>query len=109
MNPPRATLHAALTTLLNEAQVAAIADMHGAPAIPSELKKLAARVKSNILTQVALGRWAQLGIVDPDGLVDLGVEAVLGRVWLGEPPIKIEYDWKRTCRPDIVSWAVRGS
>lgn len=103
----KASLNTVLTTLLNEAQVAAINAMHGAPAIPSELVKLAARVKANILTQVALGRWAPVGIVDPDALVELGVTARLGRVW--EPPIVVEYDWKWTARPDIVSWSVRPS
>jgi len=105
----KAPLHAALTTLLNEAQAAAIVDMHGVKAIPTELARLAARVKANILTQVALGKWVDLGIVDPDALIDLGVTATLGRTWIGEPPIKIEYDWKRTARPDIVSWSVRPS
>ena len=102
-------LHVALTRALNEAQAAAIAEMHDAPAIPSELAKLGARVKGKILTQVALGQWATFGIVDPDDIVGLAVTARLGVQVLGEPPIKIEYDWRYTTRPDIWSKSVRVS
>ena len=90
-----------ITDLLNEAQAAAIRAMHGAPATPEELAKLAARVKGIVLTQVALGRWASVGVVDPDGMVDLRVAAVLGNTLIGEPSIKVVYDFSRTSKPLI--------
>lgn len=102
-------LNVALARVLNEAQAAAIAEMHGVPAIPSELARLAIKVKSRILVQVALGQWAEFGIVDPDDMLGLVVTAKLGRTALGEPPIKIEYDWTRTARPDIWSKSTRPS
>lgn len=95
------------TALLNTAQNVAIQAMYGVPAIPVELYRLAARIKAAILTQVALGRWVKLGVHDPDDLLELGVTAVLGNTLVGEPPIKIEYDFKRTKKPYIVVETVK--
>ena len=101
-NKPSFKTNASLTDLLNEAQAAAILAMNGAPAIPSELATLAAHVRGVILTQAALGRWSHLRVHNPDDLVDLKVTASLGNRLVGEPPIKIEYDFSKTARPDIV-------
>ena len=94
--------HPALTELLNQARAAAIKKYEGEPATPYTLSKLARAVHSAVLTQAALGQWRPLGIVDPDDLLPLEVTCSFGNVLVGEPAIKIEYDFKRTALPFAV-------
>lgn len=96
-----------VTALLNAAQAAAIKAMDGAPVTPAALAQLAARVKAAILTAVAVGKWAGIGVRDPDDFVDLKVEAALGNTLLGEPPIKVLYDFTQTAKPLLQVQSVR--
>lgn len=91
-----------LTALLNEARAVALKQCDGEPATPYTLSKFARAVHSAILTQAALGRWRELGIVDPDDLMPLEVTCSFGNTLVGEPPIKIGYDFKRTTLPYAV-------
>ena len=100
--PPKVTRNATVSDLINEAQDIAIKAMSGEPVTRISLERLAARVKANILTAVALGRWRTIGVVDPDDFLELGVEAVRGNALKGEPPIKISYDFSKTSKPLIV-------
>ena len=95
--------HPTLTELLNAARDAAVKQCDGAPATPYTLSKFARAVHSAVLTQAALGQWRGLGIVDPDDLMPLEVTCSFGSVLLGEPAIKIDYDFKRTRLPFAVA------
>ena len=94
--------HPTLTALLNEARAVALKQCDGEPATPYTLSNFTRAVHSAVLTQAALGRWRELGIVDPDDLMPLEVTCSFGNVLVGEPPIKINYDFKRTALPYAV-------
>lgn len=90
---------ATVTDLLNAAQDVALRAMDGAPATPTTLLELAARIKGAILTAAALGEWVPVGVRDPDDLMPLVVTASYGNALKGEPPIKVDYDFTRTAKP----------
>lgn len=95
--------HPTLTEILNQARAAALKKLDGEPATPYTLSKLARAVHSAVLTQAALGQWRGFGIVDPDDLMPLEVTCSFGNVLVGEPIIKIDYDFKRTRLPFAVA------
>lgn len=55
-----------------------------------------------ILGQVAAGMWRKYGVADVDDMRGLRVEVGLGNQLLGEPPLKIDYDFAKTALPLLV-------
>lgn len=85
-----------ITRLVNLAQISAVGQFAGQRPTPEVLASLAAVVRANILTQAAGGLWQAWNVLEATDLEPLVVRARLGNRLLGEPMIKLEYNWART-------------
>lgn len=91
-----------ITLLLREARAAALAAHAGRPASDDALAELAADVRREVLHQVDRGEWTPHGVLRIEAMLGLRVTVVPGRTLLGEPPLRIEFDFARTALPLLV-------
>lgn len=94
--------YAPVSALLNEAIAGAATAMLGAEPTDENLAELASRVRSNIVAQVYFDRWSRYGLKLVDDVDGLVVTAGLGNELIGEPPIKLAFNFTRTARPTLV-------
>jgi hypothetical protein len=104
----RITHNVDATRLLNLAQQIAVGELTGErghiPATSEALVEFARLVRAAVLCQVELGLWRQFGVQTDEAakLEPLVVRVDLGNPLLGEPPVKVVYDFKRTALPLLV-------
>ncbi len=103
------TPSATISQLLNHAQKVAIASLTGLPASKQNLQLLSDAVHSTIMNQVAAGLWEQEGIKEAHQIAGLRVSCSFGNTLIGEPPIKVNYDFAYTSLKGVVVQSVRGS
>ena len=85
--------HAGITALLNEAKDRATERFLGQHV---NVERVADHIRLTVLVQAELGRWAEYGVRSQDDLYNLRVRCVPGNTLVGEPPLKIEWDFSHT-------------
>ncbi|MGN6110091.1 MAG: hypothetical protein ACTHU0_33605 [Kofleriaceae bacterium] len=94
--------NASISALLASARAFGLERMAGLDASPENLEDLARSIYHCVLLQVFAGAWAEHGVRRRPQMVGLRVEVVLGNQLLGEPPLKIEFDFSKTALPLLV-------
>ncbi len=91
-----------VTSLLNQARASALEKCSGQPATLQSLAELSGTIRMIVLRQVYAGLWTEHGVADPAGLAGLRVAVTFGNVLVGEPPLRVDYDFSRTAMPLLV-------
>ena len=108
----RITPSAGITALLRQAQITALEWVSGTDASAQTLELLAHEVRRVVVRQAMLGLWDDYippqDPADPQTSLErsrfgaLKVDVVFGNTLVGEPPLKVEYDFSRTSLPMLV-------
>lgn len=103
MKTPKFETHALATRLIKEAEAAAVQMLEGQPADgprgEQDLRTLARQIKANILAQVLLGQWSELGVNDADQLQPLVVRVQRQRI---PARINVKYDFTKTVLANLL-------
>lgn len=94
--------NAGVTALVNLARIRAAEELGVLEATRENLDKLATEVRRQIIMQAIAGMWTEFKVKTGDELEGLRVAARRGRRLMGEPPIVLEYDFKKTVLPTLI-------
>lgn len=94
-----------ITALLRQAEKTALEKMSGQPVTTGPggtLEQLGEIIHTIIMGQILAGLWDDQGVHEFHQMVNLRVAVVFGNPLVGEPPLKVEYDFARTTLPTLV-------
>lgn len=91
-----------ITALLRHARLVALEEFSGQRATEEVRLAVAECIRTTILRQVIAGLWKEYAITDHRQLEHLRVSVQFGNTLIGEPPLKIEWDFSRTALPLLV-------